>query len=127
MPAPRPLDQRPGLAHAPPLEDVLYLLCHRKWLFSGWDPGGHLAALVRRRYSRRYRELIAGYLRDLDLAPRVLSPLPILHWARYLATREPVLASRRGWYARSYTQMRKALEPRIGSELDGLGSWICQA
>ena len=57
----------------------------------------------------------------------VLAPLAILHWARYLATREPVLASRRGWYVRSYTRVRKVLEPRIGPELDGLGSRICQA
>jgi aminoglycoside phosphotransferase (APT) family kinase protein len=112
---------------APPLEDVLHLLFHRKGFFSVYDPGAHLAALLQRRYDGRSRKLIIRYLRDLDLDPGVVAPLAVLYWVRYLATREPTLASWRGWYSRSYLRVRKLLGPRLGPDLDRLGSWLSSA
>jgi len=112
---------------APPLEDVLHLLFHRKWLFSIYDPGARVAALVERKTDRRDRERIARYLGALGLDPQLLGPLTVLYWVRYLASREATLSSRRGWYERSYRKVREVLATRLGPDLDALGPWIASS
>ncbi len=121
------IDWKQSEKKAPPLEDIFHLLFHRKWLFSVYDPGTHLAAFFERQYGRRDRRLIAQYLRDLDLDPKVTGPMAVLYWVRYLATREPLLAARRSWYSRSYLRVRRSLERRLGSDLDQLGRWVSES
>ena len=121
------IDWKQSDSQAPPLEDVLHLLFHRKWLFSTFDPGGHLTALVQRRYGRRDRKLIVRYLKDLELDPTSAGPLVVLYWVRFLATREHTLGFHRRRYARFYSRVRNVLGGAIGPGLDQLGSWLAEA
>lgn len=52
---------------APPLEDVLSLLCFRKRFLTRWDPGERLAAILRGVYGKRDRTRLRGYILALHL------------------------------------------------------------
>ncbi len=110
-------------AEAPPLEDILHLLSHRKWLFSIYDPGAWIRKCLAGGLPARDNDRLSGYLRALDLDRRFLGPLLLLYWVRYLATREVFFRSTPGWYVRSFGRVRDALlSDRLDRALDRIGS-----
>jgi aminoglycoside phosphotransferase (APT) family kinase protein len=118
------IDWQHGDRQAPPLEDVLHMLFTRKWLFSFYDPGSHVAAFLKRRHGPRDRQRIAGYMKDLGLSMEAVGLLTVLYWIRYLAEWEASEGPKRGWYHRSYSRVRNVLSDELETRLDGLGSWL---
>lgn len=106
---------------APPLEDVLHLLCHRKSIFSVYDPGRHISVLLEGRSSEEDLQRIRRYMSLLDLDRRSIGTLVILYWIRYLSSRQSTLSTRNGWHDRSFIRVRKALKSLSDSQLDELG------
>lgn len=106
---------------APPLEDVLSLLCLRKGLLTRWDPGRRLAAVLQGDVGERDRSRLRDYIVALDLHPRAVGCLAALYWIRFLAGRTEKLDEDRRLYARMYGSVRRILASDLEQALDRVG------
>ena len=116
------IDWGSGDDAAPPLEDLLHILCHRKSLISIYDPGRRIAAMLHADAALEDQHRIADYLRCMAIPLEQTAALIILYWVRYLDSRRPTLSSRRGWYRRSFVTVRNRLRTLDDDYLDGLGA-----
>jgi hypothetical protein len=109
---------------APPLEDLLHLLCHRKSLLSVYDPGNHLARLFAGRYPEADQKRISAYVRSQGVDVGLTGALVLLYWVRYLGSRVATLSSRRRWESRSYWRVKKVLQTLGDEDLDEFGTQL---
>jgi aminoglycoside phosphotransferase (APT) family kinase protein len=115
------IDWGSSTRHAPPLEDLLNLLCTRKELLSRYHHGAYLIRVWNGSVSSRDRARVAAYFRGMNIEPALLRPLSVLFWIRFLVKWQSFADT--GWYRRAV----RPVESFLGDALDrdGLaGGWL---
>lgn len=102
------LDWGGARQHAPPLGDLLNLLCARKDILTTYDHGRYLTKMWQSSIPDRDIHRIHSYLAALELSPSCLLPLSILFWSRFLDTWKDFGSA--AWYRRLLTGPRNHLE-----------------